>query len=236
MSERDTTTKEPNLASDTAALNIYQKLARITGEVGVIAKGGQNREQSYAFIEYAAVAGKLRDLFAKYGVVIVPRMQQVSKQTRLDITSKGGKAGVWALIDFTFTVVNADNPEDKFTVTWTGEAADYGDKATNKAATSALKYYLMRQFNVSEKGDDPDADSHSFNSAKPQPAVGAKPQASPNKAASQKQLDLITTLAKRKGKDDDWLTSVIEKVVSSAGASEVIDKLQELPDATPEAA
>lgn len=138
-------------------LNLYQKLAKITGEIGVVAKDGNNTEQNFKFIEYAAVAGKLRDLFAKYGVVVVPRMPK--KQERKVITSKYGKEGVWTLVPMVFTVVNADKPEDRFTVQWEGEAMDYGDKATNKAATSALKYYLMRQFNISEKGEDPDEQS-----------------------------------------------------------------------------
>lgn len=140
-------------------LNLHQKLARITGEIGVVAKDGNNSEQNFKFIEYAAIAGKLRTLFAKYGVVIVPRMQRASKQSRSEITSKYGKKGQYVLIDMYFEVINADDPSDHFNVHWTGEAADYGDKATNKAATSALKYYLMRQFNISEKGEDNDTET-----------------------------------------------------------------------------
>jgi hypothetical protein len=67
----DTSTKPANITAgdDVAALNLWQKLAAITGEVGTIAKYGKNKEQGYAFIEYAAVAGALRTLFAKYRVV-----------------------------------------------------------------------------------------------------------------------------------------------------------------------
>lgn len=137
------------------ALNLYQKLAAITGEVGVIAKDGNNKEQKYAFIEYEAIAGKLRTLFAHYGIVIVP---QISSQERIEITSKYGSKGYHTLAKLTFEVVNADKPDDRFTVSWESEAADFGDKATNKAVTAALKYYLMRQFNISSKGDE-DADS-----------------------------------------------------------------------------
>jgi hypothetical protein len=147
-----TAEKEPNQRD----LNLYQKLAAISGDIGVIKKGGTNREQGYSFIEYAAVAGELRTLFAKYGVVIVPYMVKAQKQTREEVTTQRGGKGYHVLVDFAFVVVNADKPDDKFTVTWTGEATDYGDKATNKAATGALKYYLMRQFNISEKGEDPD--------------------------------------------------------------------------------
>lgn len=156
-------------------LNLYQKLAKITGEVGAIKKGGHNSEQKFDFIEYAAVAGELRGLFAKYNVLIVPYMQKASHQTRKEITSKYGAKGQHVVIDFTFVVYNADDPTEKFSVTWTGEAIDYGDKAITKAATSALKYYLMRQFNISEKGDDADAVSPDLGGvSKTAPAKGTR--------------------------------------------------------------
>ncbi|RAN77991.1 hypothetical protein B5P43_18340 [Bacillus sp. SRB_336] len=210
------------------SLNLYQKLARITGEVGAIKKGGTNREQGYGFIEYAAVAGELRGLFAKYGVVIVPRMQRGEKQSRSQVTSARGAVGNYLLVDMHFTVTNADNPDDKFTVSWTGEALDYGDKATNKAATSALKYYLMRQFNISEKGED--ADGHT-----PEPPVTrvpaeTAPKASTSKTASDKQKGLIASLAHEVGKDNGWIDNVMQKTRTSADASAVIDQLQALKD------
>src|SRR4051794_16194282 len=103
--------------ADRQQLNLYQKLAAITGEVGIIAKDGQNREQNFKFIEYAAVAGRLRDLFAKYGVVVVPSMPALEDQQRQPVTTRNGKAGVAVLMDMTFEVINADKPEERFSVT-----------------------------------------------------------------------------------------------------------------------
>jgi hypothetical protein len=221
------------LKEDYTSLNIYQKLARITGDVGAIKKGGTNKEQGYGFIEYSAVAGELRGLFARYGVVIVPRMQQTERQQRVDVVSKYGAKGTAVLIDFTFNVVNADKPDDKFTVSWTGEALDYGDKATNKAATSALKYYLMRQFNISEKGED--ADEHSpdrgvavdrVDPAESQdPGSGDEPA---DKPASEKQKGMIAALAHKVGKDDAWIDNIMSRPLPSKVASATIDTLKEL--------
>ena len=141
--------------AETQQLNLYQKLAKITGEIGVIAKDGNNQQQKYKYIEYETIAGKFRELFSKYGVVLIPSMVE---QERSAITTSRGSSGVSTVCHFEFTVVNADKPDDRFVVKWQGEAADYGDKATNKAATAAVKYYLMRQFNISSKGDeDPDS-------------------------------------------------------------------------------
>jgi len=193
-------------------LNIYQKIAAITGAIGVVEKGGQNTEQKYAFIEYAAVAGKLRVLFAEYGVVIVPRMAKFDTWNTEEITTKYGSKGINVRVPFEFEIVNADRPEDSFKVEWVGEAADYGDKATNKAATAALKYYLMRQFNISEKGDDPDQntiDRGTVNAdmqrQQPAPAVAPAPQQPPKvQKITEGQLQKMTEQLTKKGiKDED---------------------------------
>lgn len=180
-------------ATDIRGLNIYQKLAAITGDIGIVDKGGNNTEQKYKFIEYEAIAGKLRALFAQYGVVIVP---QVKSQERAEITSKYGSKGVHTLAKMTFDVVNADKPDDRFTVEWESEAADFGDKATNKAVTAAVKYYLMRQFNISSKGDE-DADAASpeiAGSGNAAPAPAAAPAPVEDKQISAAQVKYLSQI------------------------------------------
>src|SRR3954452_8683393 len=102
-----------------AGMNLWQKLAAMTAEVGTIAKAGQNREQGYKFIEYAAVAGALRTLFGKYNVMCIPTMGE--RHEDIITTSRGGK-GYHVLIDFTFTFINGDKPEEKQEISWKGEA------------------------------------------------------------------------------------------------------------------
>jgi hypothetical protein len=175
-----------------AELNLYQKLSAITGEIGTIAKGGTNNEQKYSFIEYAAVAGALRTLFSKYHVMVIPNM---GKREAVEFTSSYGKRGVNVTIEFVFTFVNSDKPDDRMEIHWVGEAADYGDKGTNKAATAALKYCLMRTFNVSEKGDeDPDAASPDRGAAA---AEDAKKRVEPAKPKTMTMQDAMARLAAR---------------------------------------
>lgn len=172
--------------AETQQLNLYQKLAKITGEIGVIAKDGNNQQQKYKYIEYETIAGKFRELFSKYGVVLIPSMVE---QERSAITTSRGSSGVSTVCHFEFTVVNADKPDDRFVVKWQGEAADYGDKATNKAATAAVKYYLMRQFNISSKGDeDPDSQTPEVTAKKQKPAM-----------ASVRQITAVSKLLANKG-------------------------------------
>ena len=172
--------------TETQQLNLYQKLAKITGEIGVIAKDGNNQQQKYKYIEYETIAGKFRELFSKYGVVLIPSMVN---QERSAITTSRGSSGVSTVCHFEFTVVNADKPDDRFVVKWQGEAADYGDKATNKAATAAVKYYLMRQFNISSKGDeDPDSQTPEVAQKQQKPAM-----------ASVRQITAVSKLLANKG-------------------------------------
>ena len=106
-------------------------------------------------------------------------------------------------------MVNADKPDDRFVVKWQGEAADYGDKATNKAATAAVKYYLMRQFNISSKGDeDPDSQT---------PEVAAKQQKPA--MASVRQIVAVSKLLASKGvASDEDRKAILGAAIGGKGA------------------
>lgn len=192
--------------AETQQLNLYQKLAKITGEIGVIAKDGNNQQQKYKYIEYETIAGKFRELFSKYGVVLIPSMVE---QERSAITTSRGSSGVSTVCHFEFTVVNADKPDDRFVVKWQGEAADYGDKATNKAATAAVKYYLMRQFNISSKGDeDPDSQTPEVTAKQQKPAM-----------ASVRQIVAVSKLLASKGvTSDEDRKAILGAAIGGKGA------------------
>lgn len=193
--------------AETQQLNLYQKLAKITGEIGVIAKDGNNQQQKYKYIEYETIAGKFRELFSKYGVVLIPSMVE---QERSAITTSRGSSGVSTVCHFEFTVVNADKPDDRFVVKWQGEAADYGDKATNKAATAAVKYYLMRQFNISSKGDeDPDSQTPEVAQKQQKPAI-----------ASVRQIVAVSKLLANKGvTSDEDRKAILGAAIGGKGAT-----------------
>lgn len=143
------------------------RIAAISKDLGAIQKGGHNREQHYDFIEYAAVSGKIRELLDKHGVAIIP---SVTSYERDDVKSKNGATGYHYTLQMHFTAINADDPSDKLEADWMGESTDWGDKGINKAETSGTKYFYMRLFNISEKGDadnDPDNTSGASEESKP---------------------------------------------------------------------
>lgn len=138
-------------------LSLASKLAAIGKEIGAVDKSGRNQQQNYSYIEYGVVAGRIRELFDKYHIIIVPNVDNIEKD---EITNKYGGKGYHYLIQMSFTLINGDDPADNEVATWAGEASDYGDKGINKAETAGTKYFLMRLFNISEKGDeDPDRDT-----------------------------------------------------------------------------
>lgn len=139
------------------AMSLASKLAAIGKEIGAVDKSGKNTQQNYNYIEYGVVAGRIRELFDKHHVIIIPNVDNIQQD---EITNKYGGKGYHYILQMTFTLINGDDLEDREDATWAGEASDYGDKGINKAETAGTKYFLMRLFNVSEKGEE-EADSKS---------------------------------------------------------------------------
>ena len=137
--------------NETKPMTLAAKLARIGYEIGVVKKSGTNMQQKYNYIEYGVVAGRIRELFDKYGVIIVPEVVDYKTD---EITNKYDNKGYHYVLKMRFTLINGDDRNDFVMSNWLGESADYGDKGVNKAETAGTKYFLMRLFNVSEKGEE----------------------------------------------------------------------------------
>lgn len=147
----------------TEVQSLATKLATIGKEIGAVSKSGKNQQQHYDFIEYSVVAGKIRELFDKYHIIIIPSVDSVSTD---EIKSKYDSTGYHYVLTMTFTLINGDDKEDREIASWCGEASDFGDKGINKAETAGTKYFLMRLFNISEKGEDNDANSVEIKSSR----------------------------------------------------------------------
>ncbi len=146
-----------NMAETKEALSLPAKIAKIAAELGPISKSGVNAQQHYKFIENGSVTAKVRDLQDKYGVAVIPAVEEYICD---EVRGKEGKIGFHYIVKMLFRVIDTDNPEATYEARWLGEATDFGDKGINKAETSATKYFYMKLYNISEKGeDDPDKDT-----------------------------------------------------------------------------
>lgn len=198
---------------DSKELNLYQKILKITESIGSIKKTGKNQQQGYGFIEQSEVMAELRPQLVKWGVVIQP--ETVSRTTDKFQNSKG-TTFVHANVVSRYTVINADNPEERFVSEWdAGEAMDTSDKATNKAVTASQKTYLMKLFNISDK-DDADKDS-----PEAQPPKNKVPK--PTDKATPKQKQQLMNMMKAVGMDKDQMSFMVETVLGKPDVTTVED-------------
>lgn len=161
----DTPTREP--ASVTATL------ATLAFELGPIAKGDRmtGAAGNYNYRGIDALLRKLSPLMSAYGVTFVPRVMKREVES-----VNVGRDKVWRLVTLTVRYTVTGPAGDSIEVTVCGEGMDGGDKAANKAMTSAYKQALVQCFAVADGHDDPD------NMATPEDA-GLRREAAPARRA-----------------------------------------------------
>jgi len=168
------------------SLNLIQKLAKVMGSVKHVAKRGRNEFHKYDYSTEADIVDAVRHGLATEGVMIFPSAEEL---TWREVSTKSGTASVATLrVKFTIT----DGIDDREVWIY-GEGQDSGDKATYKAMTGAVKYYILKQFLI-PTGDDPERDVSAETGkrqAKPK-AEAPKPEADsedqPINKAQQKML------------------------------------------------
>lgn len=181
--------------SEKTNLNLYQKIAKITGEIDGVAKTGKNSVQNYAFIEQAMIVAILRTKLSENNLVIREQVTKWSVEWKEGYKDDYGKTkgrGTKALLDLTYIVTDGDDPTVSFSDPWVAEADDTSDKAINKALTAGEKTYLMKLFKISDK-DDPDA--HSPEAA---PVRDINQNESPKEPSRQLTDEPISEMSKQK--------------------------------------
>lgn len=199
--------------------NLYQKIAAITEEVGVVEKTGRNSQQGYMFIEQAMVVATLRPLLAKYNVVVFPETVEHSFER---FTNAKGTSTVHVVVKSRYHVVNGDDPKESMVAEWSGEALDTSDKATNKAMTASEKTFLMKLFKISDKED---ADAETIEA----PSASQKAE-----EPTSKQLLTIKQLFSQLGVEKEKRDPIIEQVKTKGQASDLIGQLMEKIEARKE--
>jgi hypothetical protein len=172
-------------------MGVVERLIMIGKEVGPTGK------QTMKGVGYDAFAiddiySKLRPLFSKWEVVIVPTM----RQTEYVVTPRVEKspavdAHVW--IDYSFYSPDGSH----VTMTFSAEGRDFGDKATNKAVQQAFKYGLIQMFMISTGEVDPDAEHGEIE--------GQHLTSTPDEAEPKPVPEPATDLLMKQVKDHAWL-------------------------------
>lgn len=163
---------------------IYKKMSAVMRDIGSIAKNQENREQKFKFRGIDQFLNALHPALIKSGVFMSPRVTRYGLSLR-EVTRLSGKIGVdrhvEILIEYDFFA------EDGSKVTVgpiASEGLDSGDKATNKALSTALKYALIQTFSIpTEDMEEPDSESPELGTEKRESPTNPQPKVVANKPA-----------------------------------------------------
>ena len=165
----------------TEGKSLAQALVEVMKAVDYVPKSGRNLTQNYSYATDAEISDKVRKAMAAAGIVMLPR---VTSHSIRQIQGKNGMLNV-NTVQMDFTFIHAGSGES-FTISTVGEGMDSGDKGCYKAQTGAVKYALLKSFQIPTR-DDPEKDNgeedpHQQRPATQQPRPTVAPQAAPQAA------------------------------------------------------
>jgi len=156
-------------------MKIFQAIASVMGEIGVIGKNKKNQQQGFMFRGIDDVMNALHPALIKHNVFIVPEVLDVSREER---ATKSGGAMTVSVYKIKYTFYTDDG--SSVSATTIGEAMDSGDKGSNKAMAIAFKYACFQVFCIpTEEMADPDADSPELGKAKEGSGLASKSESEP---------------------------------------------------------
>lgn len=148
------------------ALNIYQKLAKIRKQVEVIQKNKSG--YGYKYVSEDEILAKISAFMDKYSLSLIPSVVSSSStvspyNTKKTRSTKDGQIyeenvnEVLVSADMVFTWVNNDNPQERVDVPWilVGHQSD-GSQSFGSGLSYAMRYFLLKFFNIATPDDDPD--------------------------------------------------------------------------------
>lgn len=164
---------------------IQKSLIEVMKEVGAVGKNDRNTSQGFAFRGIDAVINAVSPAFQKHGVIVVPTV--VDKETSM-IESAKGKAMTHVQLKVAYTFYGTEG--DFVSATVYSEAMDYGDKATAKAMSVALRTALLQTLALPTDEPDPDSQSYERGSDKVANPVRTKSMPGEFKSATAEEIQM----------------------------------------------
>lgn len=173
-------------------MNLQQKLVKIRKEIDVFTK--DTKGFNYSYVSGSQVLAKIQDKMNELEVLLYPEMENIQyttfdyKQYNKKTQNMDDKTDFVVFGDMQYRWENASNPEETMVIKWKlfGQQDDIS-KAYGSGLTYSERYFLLKFFNAPTDDDDPDTRQ-------------GNTKASNNKA-SDKQLDFITNLLRKKEND-----------------------------------
>lgn len=143
-----------------ALASLFKKKAAVMQALeGGMAKTGKNDHFDYKFVTASDIKRVVSHLFAQHGISL--QMSGIATENVVylvetkDFKTKEVRTKEVPIlrVQFAITLCDVDTgaTEQSF---WFGEAGATDDKAASKAATSALKYYLIDNLMIADKDED----------------------------------------------------------------------------------
>ena len=135
---------------------IYELIGKAIGKIGAIGKDKKNAQQGFMYRGIDQVYNALNPVMAELGIFFTP---EIIDQKREERTTKNGSVLTYTVLTIRYTVYAPDGSNISMTVI--GEGMDSGDKSTNKAMSTAMKYAMFQLLCIpTEEMKDPDADCY----------------------------------------------------------------------------
>lgn len=122
------------------APQIFAAMNGVMKEIGAIAKSQFNSGQKFNFRGIDDVMNKLHPLLAKYHLFLIPEVLEHVREKLQNASS----CATTSVVRVRYTLFAEDGSSISGIVS--GEGRDNGDKASNKALASAMKYFLFQTF------------------------------------------------------------------------------------------
>lgn len=148
-------------------MKVYQAINAVQGDlakIGIAKTRTNSQGAGFKFRGIDDVYNAIAPLLSHHGLCILPRMLSRVCEERI---SKSGGALFYVTVEAEFDFVAVEDGS-KHTIKTYGEAMDSGDKATNKAMSTAYKYACFQSFAIPLEGE-PDADAETFEVAQGMP-------------------------------------------------------------------
>jgi len=120
---------------------IYQRVVEVARLISPIHKKKSGTGVPYAFRGIDDLFNNLQPLLSAAGIFLLPEVLESSIEA---VTNSKNQVVTTAILKIKWSFVGEDG--DLISGVTVGEAVDYSDKATNKATSASLKYFLMDCF------------------------------------------------------------------------------------------
>jgi hypothetical protein len=134
-------------------MSVYKAINAVQADIARIgiSKSQENKFDNYKFRGIDDIYNALAPLVAKHGLVILPEVVNHQIEER---KSQKDTALFYVRIHVRYHMTAVSDPDKSVTVTMMGEAMDRGDKAINKAMSSAYKNFAFQTFVIPTEGDN----------------------------------------------------------------------------------